>query len=209
MMTKIVGILVVVLAITLVGGTGYLLAQSTAGVAADTTGALAQAGNDGQRGGGNYSRGDTPVMNDEAQRALGASGQGRGQSLATQGEEASDGHGVGAGSREPLGAASAGEEHAKDWETLVGVVLSLDGDLLLQTSSGDEVLVGLGPLTYEARADFALAVGDELSVLGYHEDGEFKAGTVENLTAGQTLLLRDETGRPMWAGNGQRKNQSS
>ncbi len=209
MMTKIVGILVVVLAITLVGGTGYLLAQSTAGVAADATGALAQEGSGGQHGGGNYSHGDTPVMNGEAQRAQGASSQGRGQRLATQGEETGDGHGMGAGSREPLNAASAGEEHVEDWETLVGEVLSLDGDLLLRTSSGDEVLVGLGPLTYEARADFALAVGDELSVLGFHEDGEFKAGTVENLTTGQTLLLRDETGRPMWAGNGQRKNQRS
>ncbi len=207
MMTKIVVILVVVLAITLVGGTGYLLAQSNSEVTVNAAGDLAQEGNGGQRGGGgNYSHGDTPVMNGDAQRGQGASGQGRGQRLATQGAETGDGHGMGAGSREPL---SAGEGHAEDWETLVGVVLSLDGDLLLRTSSGDEVLVGLGPLTYEARADFALAVGDELSVLGFHEDGEFKAGTVENLTTGQTLLLRDETGRPMWAGNGQRKNQRS
>ena len=29
------------------------------------------------------------------------------------------------------------------------------------------------------------------------------AGTVENLTTGQTINLRDETGRPMWAGRGQ------
>jgi len=208
MMTKIVGVLVVVLAITLVGGTGYLLAQSNSEVTVNAAGDLAREGNGGQRGGGNYSHGDTPVMNDEAQRAQGASGQGRGQRLATQGEETGDGHGRGAGSREPL-AATAGEEHAEDWETLAGVALSLDGDLLLRTSSGDEVLVGLGPLTYQARADFALTVGDELSVLGFHEDGEFKAGTVENLTTGQTLLLRDATGRPMWAGNGQRKNQRS
>ena len=37
---------------------------------------------------------------------------------------------------------------------------------------------------------------------GFYEDGEFKAGTVENLTTGETIILRDETGRPMWAGAG-------
>ena len=209
MMTKIVGILVVVLAITLVGGTGYLLAQSKSEVTVNAAGDLAREGNGGQRSGGNYSHGDMPVMNGDAQRVQGSAGQGRGQRLANQSAETGDGQGMGAGSREPLNAASAGEGHAEDWETLVGVALSLDGDLLLRTSSGDEVLVGLGPLTYQARADFALAVGDELAVLGFHEDGEFKAGTVENLTTGQTLLLRDETGRPIWAGNGQRKNQRS
>ena len=42
---------------------------------------------------------------------------------------------------------------------------------------------------------------------GFYEDGEFKAGTVENLTTGETIVLRDEAGRPMWSGQGRLKNQ--
>ncbi len=91
-----------------------------------------------------------------------------------------------------------------EWETLTGEVTVVDGDITVQTAEGD-VLVGLGQASY--REGFALEVGDEVSVTGFHEDGEFKAGTVENLTTGETLVLRDETGRPMWAGRGQLKNQ--
>ncbi|MCD6344029.1 MAG: hypothetical protein J7M17_00285, partial [Anaerolineae bacterium] len=72
------------------------------------------------------------------------------------------------------------------------------------TAEGD-VLVGMGQSAY--REDFALEVGDEVTVLGFHEDGEFKAGTVENLTTDETITLRDETGRPLWAGRGRLKNQ--
>ena len=91
-----------------------------------------------------------------------------------------------------------------EWETLTGEVTVVDGDITVQTAEGD-VLVGLGQASY--REGFALEVGDEVSVTGFHEDGEFKAGTVENLTTGETLVLRDETGCPMWAGRGQLKNQ--
>jgi len=91
-----------------------------------------------------------------------------------------------------------------EWETLTGEVTVVDGDLTVQTAEGD-VLVGLGQASY--REGFALEVGDEVSVTGFHEDGEFKAGTVENLTTGETLVLRDETGRPVWAGRGRLKNQ--
>ena len=91
-----------------------------------------------------------------------------------------------------------------EWETLTGEVTVVDGDITVQTAEGD-VLVGLGQASY--REGFALEVGDEVSVTGFHEEGEFKAGTVENLTTGETLVLRDETGRPMWAGRGRLKNQ--
>jgi hypothetical protein len=49
-------------------------------------------------------------------------------------------------------------------------------------------------------AEFVLTVGDEVTVYGYDEDGEFKAGVVENLTSGASIILREESGRPMWAG---------
>ena len=94
---------------------------------------------------------------------------------------------------------------------------AVDGDVTIQTAEG-EALVGMGQSAY--REGFELAVGDEITVLGFYEDGEpslknghsdgtFNAGSVENLTTGETITLRDETGRPMWSGRGQLKNQGS
>ena len=91
-----------------------------------------------------------------------------------------------------------------EWETLTGEVTVVDGEITVQTAEG-EVVVGLGQAS--CREGFALEVGDEVSVTGFYEDGEFKAGTVENLTTGETIVLRDEAGRPMWSGQGRLKNQ--
>ena len=88
-----------------------------------------------------------------------------------------------------------------DWEIVQGIVTAVDHELIVQTDT-DEVLVGLGQAAYREASSFELEVGDEVLINGFDEDGEFKAGTIENLTTGQTITLRDESGRPMWAGRG-------
>jgi hypothetical protein len=93
-----------------------------------------------------------------------------------------------------------------EWVTVTGSVTSVGGEVTLQTAEG-EVLVGMGQAAYWDA--FAIEVGQELTVIGFYEDGEFKAGTVEDLTAGDTITLRDETGRPMWSGSGRLKNQGA
>jgi hypothetical protein len=92
-----------------------------------------------------------------------------------------------------------------EWETLTGTVTVVDSEITVQTAQG-EILIGMGQFAY--REGFGLEVGDQVSVVGFYEDGEFKAGTVENLSTGETIVLRDETGRPMWAGQGQLGNQN-
>ena len=54
-----------------------------------------------------------------------------------------------------------------------------------------------------------LQIGQDVRVSGYWEDDEFKATLLENLTTGHHIVLRDATGRPMWAGQGRGKNRSS
>jgi len=93
---------------------------------------------------------------------------------------------------------------AVEWEALTGTVLVVDNEVTIQTTEG-EVLVGMGQSAY--WESFALEVGEEIAVIGFYEDGEFKAGTIENLTTGEMLVLRDENGRPMWSGQGRLKNQ--
>jgi pectate lyase len=115
-------------------------------------------------------------------------------SEATQGQGASGGAGAFDGGGRISGAGQGRNRTVRivEWETLTGKVIVVDGEITIQTAEG-QVLVGMGQSAY--REGFALEVGDEITVLGFHEDGEFKAGTVENLTTGETIVLRDETGR--------------
>jgi hypothetical protein len=84
---------------------------------------------------------------------------------------------------------------------MTGVVTAVDGEIAMQTDAG-EVVVGLGQAAYRQQMDFVLQVGDEVAVTGFYEEGEFKGGTVQDLTTGRTIILRDETGRPLWSGRG-------
>ncbi|MGC9394667.1 MAG: hypothetical protein ACP5J4_07410 [Anaerolineae bacterium] len=92
------------------------------------------------------------------------------------------------------------------WLTVRGIATNVDNDLILRTESG-ELLVGLGPAHYREQAGFAISVGDELEISGFNENDEFKAASVQNLTNGLSIVLRDGDGRPMWAGQGNLRNQ--
>jgi hypothetical protein len=91
-------------------------------------------------------------------------------------------------------------------ETLEGVVVETD-ELVIEAADGKTVQVGLGPSTYRASLDFALQPGENVRVAGYWEAGEFKATQLESLDTGASIILRDATGRPMWAGQGRGKNR--
>ena len=49
-----------------------------------------------------------------------------------------------------------------------------------------------------------MEAGDEVSATGFYDGEDFEAGQITNQTAEQTLLLRDEDGRPLWSGRGRR-----
>ena len=85
------------------------------------------------------------------------------------------------------------------WETITGVVLISDSELTVDTGS-TELLIGLGQSWYREDQGFIVNVGDEVLIEGYQEDDEFKAGKIENLTLGTSIVLRDASGRPMWSG---------
>jgi hypothetical protein len=85
------------------------------------------------------------------------------------------------------------------WIPLAGIVTEVGVDVTIQSDTGP-VVVGLGPEWYREDTTFTLAEGDEVVVTGFYEDGEFKAAAIENVSTGATLDLREETGRPLWAG---------
>jgi len=208
--------IVSLLAVALLAGTGYVLLSPTE----------AQAGQGplGAQGQG-QGRSETWQSGERMKNGITAYGQGQGRgngsnevethaqtaygrSEAAQGRGAFGGAGASDGRGQSSGAGQGRNENGAvrtiEWETQTGEVTVVNGEITIQTAEG-QVVVGMGQSTY--REGFGLEVGDEITVLGFHEDGEFKAGTVENLTTGETIVLRDEAGRPMWAGRGQLKNQ--
>lgn len=193
----VVGLLVVVL----LAGIGYILLNPTAAVAQGLT------DGQGEGQGRNRSVSNSTEMADASGQGQPGQGQGRGnRDAAEQRQGASGGAGTFDGSGRNSGAGQGRNETVRniEWETLTGKVSVVDHEVTIQTAGG-EVLIGMGQSAY--WEGFELAVGDEITVLGFHEDGEFKARTVENLATGETLTLRDETGRPIWAGQGQLKNR--
>jgi hypothetical protein len=121
-------------------------------------------------------------------------GQGSGQSVAnSRGDITRDGDQTGTGQAE-----------VDEWLTLSGTVTSADADLLVVETAGGEVAVENRGWWYAQEQGFTVQVGDELVLTGFYENEDFEVGQIEDLTSGQTVTLRDETGRPMWAGRGRR-----
>jgi hypothetical protein len=218
MTSKVLGYgMVGLLAVALLGGMGYILLNPT-----ETAGQ----GPVGEQGQG---RGRSEIWQDEAGTADGVAGYGKDQQAqgrawgrsetAQSGGGTADGvtaYGQGQSDQRQgaLGGAGASDSNRPgsgvgqsrsetvltvEWETLTGTVIAIDSEVTIQTAEG-EVLVSMGQSAY--WESFGLELGDKLSVAGFYEDGEFKAGIVENLTAGETIVLRDEAGHPMWAGQG-------
>lgn len=87
-------------------------------------------------------------------------------------------------------------------QTVSGVVESADGsELVLRTEDGERVQVGLGQSAYWETHGVALSAGESIVVEGYYEeDGKLAASWVTIVATGETVVLRDDSGRPMWSG---------
>lgn len=141
-------------------------------------------------------------------------GQGRGQNrdqvavLSDEGETSEPtaqrlGQGQGQGQGGGEGRNVQPQTEHTEWQVIEGTVVEVD-ELVIETEDGQRVQVGLGPSHYRESQGFVLDVGARVRVSGYLEDGEFKAGWIENLTMDTSVVLRDESGHPMWAGQGRR-----
>lgn len=221
MVKKILGIGVVVLLVgALVGGGAYLLLQDSdngsgggnAGRGGQSQASTADAGANGGRwnsetqalaagtGGGRGSSGTDALSAVER--------GGRGNSVADDGTVVERGGGTRGGNTAVAGSSGTGTPEAavapEDWLTVSGIVVEMEEDLVVRTAGGEEVTFSLGPSWYRDSNGVTIAVGDEVQVTGFYEDGELMAGTVENLSSGQALALRDDSGQPLWSGRGRR-----
>ncbi len=198
MTSRIVTVLVGVLAVALVAGMAFVLLRP-----AESVGAVGLSqGRGGQ---------DAVREPQSSARALSAQGAGYGAAGSDRDDTmggAGDDYGAGGGRGQSVSPAEPRVDHETDWEVLTGEVVVVDSEMVVRTDDGRELLVGLGQSSYREAQGFALEVGDRVTVEGFYEDGEFKAGTLQNLATGEALVLRDTTGRPMWAGAGRGQNRN-
>ena len=217
MLSKVVkgGLLVVLVGGLLVGGI-LLLSRSRSAYAwqgrnRDERSAAPGGGGGGEQvlGGQGRGRGGQGVAGYRRTAQVVQEGQGSGASIREETAVLGGGYGRGNGQATDPGARNKESQvQAAEWQTIEGVAVETT-ELVIETSDGQAVQVGLGPSHYRDGQGFSLEVGDSVRVSGYYEDGEFKAGQVENLDTGKSIVLRDAYGRPMWAGQGSRKNTVS
>ena len=100
--------------------------------------------------------------------------------------------------------AGTGQAEVEAWLTLQGSVVSVDSSALVVQVAGDELVVEGRPWSFAQEQGFAAQEGDELAVVGFYEGDEFEAGRLDNLSTGLSIPIREESGRPLWAGRGRR-----
>jgi hypothetical protein len=79
-----------------------------------------------------------------------------------------------------------------------------DDLLTVKTNSGQMIEVEGQPLMYLLSQGYVPQVGSQVTLASFDEAGEFKVGEFTDHTGNQKVKLRDQSGRPMWSGRGQR-----
>jgi hypothetical protein len=114
--------------------------------------------------------------------------------IRTQSKTSANGGGQGAGN---------GRASAADWVTVDAAVETLDDSALRVSVDGETVTIQGRAWSYAQDAGLMVSTSDRLRLIGfYDESGLFEPGRIENLTTGQVVVLRDDGGRPLWAGGG-------
>jgi hypothetical protein len=141
-------------------------------------------------------------QNEPRATANSSRGERAGESNRRGSEQVATGHGVqnegGLQSRqsEPVGAAQV-----TAWVSIQGTVLEVSEDaILILTEQGDELIIGGRTLRFVHEAGFTTGVGHRVELMGFYENDEFEVGKMVDLISGLAVDVREESGRPLWAG---------
>jgi hypothetical protein len=74
--------------------------------------------------------------------------------------------------------------------------------MTMSTPEGEIIAFQTGQPRFFAEQGITFQVGDEIVVIGFYENGQFKAGDITQVSTGLKVMLRDPNGRPLWAGPG-------
>ena len=143
-----------------------------------------------------------PESNPTGQQVVGT--QGRGGQGNTNAGNGNRGGANGARGQNQASNVPAPENGLQEWVTFSGQVSSFSENYFtLLTADGQQLPIQLGSLNYITSLNLALQEGDAVTVVGFWETVDtFTAGTITLDATGEVINLRDEIGRPMWAGGG-------
>ena len=84
-----------------------------------------------------------------------------------------------------------------------GNITSVDYDeaVIINSESGEITLEGRS-LSYAISEGFVVEPGDEIQLECFYEGNDFEIVRIVNKTSGLETMLREPTGRPLWAGGG-------
>jgi len=90
-----------------------------------------------------------------------------------------------------------------EWVTINGTLMAFQGgNMTVSTAEGDLLSIQTGQPRFFAGQGVSFVVGDEVTLVGYYEGGQFIAGDITQTSTGARVMLRDPNGRPLWAGPG-------
>ena len=152
------------------------------------------------------------LRDDDGRPAWSGSGQraAEQQALASQGGRGQGGRGQGGsgglGQAEVSGDGSGtGQAQVDGWLEVQGSVSSVTSDaLVVQTVDGQEIVIEARAWRFIQEQGFQAQVGDNLTLTGFYEGEDLEIGQIDNASSGQSVLIREENGRPLWAGGGRR-----
>ena len=86
-----------------------------------------------------------------------------------------------------------------------GTVEFVDGDqMVIVDENNTRTIVENRAWRYALEAGFNAAINDQVHLSGFNDEGIFEAISLDNLTRKITVRIREESGRPLWAGGGGR-----
>ncbi len=92
------------------------------------------------------------------------------------------------------------EEHIR--VSLSGAVISFSTEeMRVDIGSGETIIVADRTWRFTLEQGFDPHYEDQVVLQGFFEDGEFEIAEIDNLSTGQVVFLRDESGRPLWSGS--------
>lgn len=102
----------------------------------------------------------------------------------------------------------AGQAEVAEWLSLNGIVISVDDSaLVVELGDGQVISVKSRPWWFARESGFSAEIGDEISLVGFYEGETFEVGQINNLSSGIMVQIRQESGRPLWAGGGRGSSQ--
>ena len=118
------------------------------------------------------------------------------------GQSLDSGSGRGEASGDSIGAPQA---QVDEWVTLEGVVTDVqDEALMIELSDGGELIIERRAWSVAQELGFDTQIGNPVVLAGFYEGDDFEVGRITDQSGGSEVVLREISGRPLWAGNGRR-----